>query len=203
MRRMAVLCVMAALAGTCLAAEDGWVSLFDGKTLEGWKASENTKSWSARDGMLCAEGPRSHLFYVGDVNKHDFKNFEFKAEVMTKPGSNSGIYFHSAYQDRGWPGKGFECQVNNTHRDPKKTASLYNIKNVMHKSPAKDDVWFAYHIIVNGSKVTIKIDGEVANEWTQPDDAKRKLSHGTFCLQAHDPKSKVYYRNLMVKVLPD
>src|ERR1043166_542102 len=75
-------------------SEDGWFSLFDGKSLDGWKANENTGTFSVVDGDIVAHGPRSHLFYVGPVSNHDFKNFEFKAEVMTKPSSNSGIYFH-------------------------------------------------------------------------------------------------------------
>src|SRR5215471_14229312 len=99
----------------------GWISLFDGKSLEGWKASDEEGTFSVQDGMIVVHGPRSHLYYVGNVGNHDFKNFEFKAEVMTTPGSNSGIYFHTAYQDKGWPDKGFEVQVNNSHTDWKRT----------------------------------------------------------------------------------
>ncbi|MFP4057850.1 MAG: DUF1080 domain-containing protein [Candidatus Brocadiia bacterium] len=195
-----------ALSAGCFAGEEakegGWVALFDGESLEGWKASEKADAWSVRDGMLAAEGGRSHLFYVGPVEDHDFKNFEFQAEVMTTRGSNSGIYFHTRYQERGWPRQGFEAQVNNTHGDWKKTGSLYNIVNVR-RAPAKDNEWFDYHIVVDGREVTIEINGEVVTEWTQPEDARRKLSSGTFALQAHDPKSKVYYRNIRVKPLPD
>jgi hypothetical protein len=198
-----LLLVGTVFAGEKAEAEQGWISLFDGKSLEGWKASEKASSFSVRDGMICLESGRSHLFYVGPVKDHNFKNFEFKADVMTKPGSNSGIYFHTQYQERGWPGRGFECQVNNSHGDRKRTASLYNIKNIMNDSPAKDDVWFNYHIIVNGKTVTVKIDSKTVNEHTFADDARRKPSSGTFCLQAHDPRSKVYYKNIMVKPLPD
>jgi hypothetical protein len=68
--------------------------------------------------------------------------------------------------------------------------------------PAQDDKWFTQHIIVNGNKITVKVDGKVINEYTVPADGG-KLSRGTFALQAHDPKSKVYYKDIMVKVLPD
>ena len=105
----------------CLAAEDGWICLFDGKSLDGWKVSENPDSFKVEDGQIVAFGPRGHLFYDGDVENHNFKNFHFKADVMTTPGSNSGLYFHTKYQDSGWPSAGYEAQVNNTHSDPKKT----------------------------------------------------------------------------------
>lgn len=184
-----------------------WQSLFDGKTLNGWKASENKATFSVHDGMIIANGPRSHLFYAGPVEKASFKNFEFKADVMTKPGSNSGIYFHTEYQQTGWPNKGYEAQVNNTHSDWRKTASLYAIKDVR-RQVAKDNQWFTEHIIVQGKRIIIKVDGQTIIDYTEPENVNypnmpgRKLSKGTFALQGHDPESVVYYKNIMVKPLP-
>ena len=186
--------------------DDGWISLFDGKTLSGWKASENKGTFSIREGMVVAQGPRSHLYYVGPVENANFRDFEFKAEVMTKPGANSGMYFHTEYKETGWPGKGFEVQVNNTHKDWRKTASLYGIKDIR-KSPANDNEWFTQHIIVDGRGVTVKVDGRVVLEYAVPEEAAsdrrgRRLSNGTFALQGHDPGSTVYYKNIMVRPLP-
>jgi hypothetical protein len=185
----------------------GWKSLFDGKTLDGWKASENKNTFSVRNGMIVASGPRSHLFYVGPVQDANFKNFELKADVMTEPGSNSGIYFHTEYQETGWPNKGYEVQINNTHSDWRKTGSLYAVKDV-NESPAKDKEWFTEHIIVQNKHVVVKVNGKTTVDWTEPEDFKlenqpgRKLSSGTFALQGHDPKSVVYFKNIMVKPLP-
>jgi len=206
----AALAVIVALAvsSTAVAADDdGWIELFNGKNFDGWKASENTGSFSVKDGMIVVNGPRSHLFYVGPVNGADFKNFALKAEVMTKPGSNSGIYFHTEYQETGWPDKGYEVQVNNTHKDPKKTAGLYSVQDVF-EAPAKDGEWFTEEIIVQGNHIVTKVDGKTQVDWVQPDDFKheqfpgRKVSHGTFCLQGHDPGSTVYFRSVKVKPLP-
>ena len=185
--------------------KDNWQSLFDGKTLNGWKASENKDTFSVKDGMIVVDGPRSHLFYVGPYNGANFKDFEFKADVMTKPGSNSGIYFHTKYQDTGWPAQGFECQVNSTHRDRKKTGGLYAVEDVMDNAPSTDDKWFNYYIRVDGKRVIIKIDGETTVDWTQPDDwdrEDRRIGEGTIALQGHDPKSVIYYKNIMVRVPP-
>jgi len=164
-----------------------------------------------QDGQIVVNGPGpAHLFYEGPVHNHDFKNFHFKAEVMTFPHANSGIYFHTKYQESDWPSQGFECQVNQTHSDPKKTGGLYAVKDVMNVPPAEDNKWFTYEIIVEGNHVVIKIDGKTTTDWTQPADFKppqgnrgRFIQHGTFALQGHDPGSKVLYRNVMVKPLPD
>ena len=186
-------------------SEEGFVSLFDGATFEGWKmAKENMGTWRIENGALVTRGPRCHFFYVGDSKP--FKNFELKVDVMSEPGSNGGIYFHTKYQESGWPKYGFECQVNNTHSDWKKTGSLYDVVNVP-GSPAKDKQWWTQHIIVQGRKVTVKIDGQVLFEYTEPEGAQpgkaftRKLDEGTFALQAHDPKSVIYFKNIRVKRL--
>jgi len=190
--------------------EGGWISLFNGKNFEGWKASENKECFSVEDGKIVAHGRRSHLFYVGPVKNANFKNFEYKVDVMTKPGSNGGLYFHTEYQESGWPSKGFEVQVNNSFtRDPRKTGSLYNIKDVPVNLP-DDDEWFTEHIIVKGHRVVVKVNGRVVVDRTQgSDDAtlaqdpRKLLSSGTFALQGHDPGSTVYYKNIYVKPLPD
>jgi hypothetical protein len=186
--------------------EQGFKKLTDGKTFDGWKASEAKDTWSIKDGAFVAKGPRSHLFYVGD--EKPFKNFELKVDVMTEPNSNGGIYFHTKFQEDGWPSAGFETQVNNTYKpDRRKTGSLYAIKDVMDNSPAKDNQFWTQHIIVKGNTVTIKIDGKTVTEHTiEPGEkagrgSRKKLDEGTFALQAHDPKSVVHYKNIRVKRL--
>ena len=127
---------------------------------------------------------------------------------MTFPNANSGIYFHTKYQEASWPAAGFECQVNNTYeKDPRKTASLYAVKDV--KEPlVKDNEWFLYEIVVQGRKVEIKINGKTANTYEAAADyqppkgmAGRVLGTGTFALQGHDKGSKVMFRNIAVKPL--
>jgi hypothetical protein len=194
-----------------------WISLFDGETLDGWKASENVDSWKIEDGAIVTSGPRSHLFYAGEVNNHDFRNFELMAAVKTKPGSNSGIYIHTEFQQEGWPAKGYECQVNNSspeaepgaYIEHKLTGSLYAVRNVW-KTPVKDDEWFKYHIVVQGKTIRIYINDELMVDYTEPENTYRTndmkgrlLSSGTFALQCHDPGSTVYYKDIKVKPLAD
>ena len=197
----AVLMITVLTVGQTQAQKKGWIKLFDGKTLDGWKAAENPQTFSIEDGTIKVFGNRAHLFYVGSVQDHNFKNFEYKATVMTKPGANSGMYIHTKYQEDGWPSQGYEIQVNNSHTDWRRTGSVYGIQDVK-EPPAKDDKWFTQHIIVNGNKITVKVDGKTINEYTVPAEGG-KLSSGTFALQGHDPKSMVYYKDIMIKVLPD
>jgi len=193
---------------TCMAqaqTEEGFVSLFDGKTFNGWKpATEHANTWKIEDGAFVTHGERCHLFYVGD--QQPFKNFELKVDVMAEPHSNGGIYFHTKYQDVGWPTNGFECQVNVSHSDWKKSGSLYDVAN-LGNTPAKDNEWYTQDILVKGDTVTVKINDIIVLQYIEPPGAQpgkiftRKLDEGTFALQAHDPKSVVHYKNIRVKRL--
>lgn len=188
-----------------------WQTIFDGETLNGWeKAGENPESISVEDGTIKCSGERSHLFYKGD-----FKNFEFEAEIKTLEYANSGIFIHTKYQEEGWPSVGYEIQVNNSYKgvgdyiERKKTGSIYSIRNLYYQV-ANDNEWFKMRIKVVENFIEIFINDVKVNEYTEPENAWRweggenwKLSQGTFALQAHDPKSTVYYKNIKVKELPE
>ena len=206
--------------------EDGFIELFNGKDLKGWTPSnENPGSFSVANGILVVKGGKSHLFYSGTVNGAKFKDFELKARVKTTPGSNGGVYFHTAIQGEGWPSKGYECQVNSTHKDPKKTGSLYGVKNIVvlaegqeppkggesevrEKAPSTDGEWFDYHITVKGKHIVIQVNGKTTVDYTEPEGGPaaegspgRTLSEGTFAIQAHDPDSETQYERFAVKPL--
>ncbi|MGA2031962.1 MAG: DUF1080 domain-containing protein [Thermoguttaceae bacterium] len=235
--------VLVLLWATCsLAAgtwqpEEGFVSLFDGKTLDGWKVGDNADVFRVRDGMIVMECPATthrpaHLFYVGDVSRHDFKNFDLKVDVMTFPKANSGIYFHTKYQEADWPKFGIECQVDNSHVDWRRTGSLYGIRNIswgpetpprnnkenvtiLPKPPVTDNVWYSQEVIYQDGLVTVNLDGKTMFEYRIPHaDVEHKLPtgmtwlpRGTFALQGHPPMpghiSKACFKNIRVKVLPD
>jgi hypothetical protein len=201
-----LLAVSFAVVNISAAVENGFTSLWDGKTFDGWKKStENPDSWVIEDGVIVTRGPRSHLFYDGDLGP--FKNFELKVDVMVEHNSNGGIYFHTKYQESGWPTAGFETQVNVSHKDWKKTGSVYGVASIG-ITPAQDKVWWTQHIIVEGKTVVVKINGITVVEYVEAPGAvasdrfERLLGEGTFALQCHDPVSVVRYKNIRVKKLP-
>ncbi len=209
---------------------DGWIPLLNGKDLTGWKSNEEVPGcFTVENGELKVSGGRAHLFYVGETGEAKFQSFELKLKVKTTAGSNSGVYIHTKYQDKGWPDAGYECQVNSTHTDPKKTGSLYGVINILALlegqkepeggkhikvplAPSKDDEWFDYNIKVEGKHITIKVNGETTVDFIEPegwDPAKelknmpgRKLSEGTIAIQGHDPKSTTYYKEIFIKPMP-
>jgi hypothetical protein len=207
-----------AVIGAAPAWSQDWIPLQDGKTLAGWKAAERPESWTVENGDFVSHGERAHLFYVGKVAKHEFRNFELQAEVKTIPGTNSGIYIHTRWQGPGWPEAGYEMQVINSNPpaermggyiEHKMTGSIYAVRNAW-KAPAADNDWFSYRIRVVGKTIQTFINDKLVCEYAEPqnpyrpDDKKgRLLGSGTFALQAHDPGSSARFRNIKVRLLPD
>jgi hypothetical protein len=207
MNKAPLLSLLVLAAGLSFAAaEEGFTELFNGKNLEGWTpSSEAPESFSVKDGVLVVKGGRSHLFYTGPANGGKFKDFELKVRAKTFPGANSGVYFHTAPQAEGWPNQGYECQVNSTHKDPKKTGSLYGVKNIVVLKDGQE--------VPKGGESEVRAkapstDGEVTVDYTEPaggpgdkNFSGRKLAEGTFGIQAHDPESEVHYERFAVKPL--
>ena len=198
----------------------GWISLFDGRTLDGWKASEHPEAWTVKDGTLSCNGERAHLFYVGPVAQAQFTDFEAEFEVFAHTGANSGVYFHTAWVDKGWPTQqGFEMQVNNhqpvfpgdtgaAYVENKKTGSLYGVRNAF-KALARDNEWFTLKLHVQGPRVRIRVGDTLVVDYLEPEGVVagltpplQKIGTGTFALQCHDGKSQVQYRRIAVHPLP-
>ena len=215
MKPMLPLLLTFCLATTAFPAADTdgrWYVLFDGSSLEGWRSNAQIDGiFSVTDeGVLKVQGGPAHLFWMGrgDIPAR-FENFELSARVKTTPRANSGIFFHTEFQEKGWLAHGLEAQINSTHWNKNRTGSLYGIKNITGESPSEDGPWFDYRIKVTGKEVSIHVDGERVNHYTEPTPPRpprnrphAKLGEGLIAIQGHDPFSTVYFKDIRVRPLP-
>ncbi len=203
------------LAPFCSAAEPEWIDLFDGKSLDGWKASDDPATWKVVDGLLVHDGARSHLYYNGAVNNAVFRNFELDVEAWGAPQCNSGVYYHTTFLETGFPKKGFEVQIENTapgapgYGERKKTGSLYAVRN-NYKPLVRENEWFRMNILVRGKNAQVRVNGTLVVDYTEsdppylpPNQGDRRFDVGTFALQGHDARAQVRFRKLRVRPLPD
>jgi 3-keto-disaccharide hydrolase len=183
----------------------GWVKLFNGTDLKGWKVyPKGTGTWKVKDGAIVGSGNASHLF----SERGDYKNFHFKVEAKINDKGNSGQYFRTKFES-GFP-TGWEAQINATHGDRVKTGSLYpdgrqkDLKDykelIILKAPHKPDEWFTQEVICKGNHIVIKVNGKTTVDWKDP---KNRFKEGHFALQQHDPGSVVHFRKIEVKELPE
>jgi hypothetical protein len=183
----------------------GWQLLFDGKSLDGWKPTGSTTTFKVTDGAIVAQGDMAYLHYVGEIQKHDFKNFEFELEVMTFPGANSGVFFHAPGEARATP-RCYEVQINNSPKDPSRSGGLWGIQD-NYDDVAKDREWFTMRIKVLGKRIVVWVNDRVTCDYTEAKKVERpqklsekRLSHGTFVLQAIG--GKVMFRSIRVRATP-
>lgn len=174
---------------------DGWIQLFNGKDLTGWKTHPDDKAkWEVIDGLLVGTGPAGHLF----SEKGDYDNFLYRVEAKISDKGNSGQYFRTEF-GKAFP-RGLEAQINATHRDPIKTGSLYHYKDCyIYKAPHGPDEWFTQEVRAEGNHIVIKVNGKVTVDKVIPD---LKYMKGHFAIQQHDPGSKVTIRKIEYKPLP-
>ncbi len=214
--RFLLACVLA-LPLSARAADGDWETLFDGQTLNGWKAAEHPNSFTVVDGTIRGLGLRSHLFYLGADGKAEFENFELEIDFKAMDGANSGVYYHATWQPEGWPRlSGTEVQINNdqplfekNYNENKKTGSLYGFRN-LYKAMAKDGEWSTYNIRVTKPRVQVRINGRLMIDYVEPSNVpvlqagqtRDILTKGTFALQCHDDKSQIFFRNIRVRRLP-
>lgn len=207
------------------AAEEEFLSLFNGKDLTGWDG--NPELWSVKDGCITGTttGPEQlaynqFLIWRGGV----LKNFELRAKIK-QSGNNSGIQYRSReLPDIGkWSVGGYQCDV---HPSTLNNAMVYEEKGrgiivrngqsmvidaqgaswlVAQRDPVEADVseWHEYTIVARGNHLIHKIDGQVTIDLVDHDESKRSLS-GILAFQIHrGPAMKIQVKDVMLKELPD
>jgi hypothetical protein len=174
-------------------AANGFVQLFNGKDLTGWKTHPADKAkWAVEDGLLVGRGQKGHLF----SERGDYENFVYRVEAMINDHGNSGQYFRTKFGP-SFP-RGYEAQINSTHGDPVRTGSLYNFVKVLDQLHQPDE-WFTQEVIAVGNYITILVNGKQTVEFI---DKNHTYTKGHFALQQHDPGTVVKFRKIEVLELP-
>lgn len=224
LRRLAIIAfagiAISFMVSSSHAGEDGWISLFDGKSLKGWAPYKGKKigdAWVVQDGMLHLKGAGGGTI----ITKKQFDNFILEFDWKISPGGNSGIMYRVRKGDKAAYFSGPEYQIldNDKHRDGKNpktsAAALYAMV------PAKDGKlqpvgeWNKAKIVLKGSHlehwlngkkvVDIEINGPRWKELVNASKFKTwepfgQMKKGHIAFQDHgDP---VWYRNIRLKPLP-
>jgi len=208
--------------------DQGWVQLFNGKDLTGWKVYPQPNPNEIQEVIKKEEGGKVIAYYgklkktgkevplwraedgllVGSgphshlfSERGDYVNFRYRVEAIINDKGNSGQYFRTQFGP-DFP-KGYEAQINATHTDRIRTGSLYfpKIKEllVLDDAPHKPNEWFTQEVIAEGNHIIIKVNGKTTVDWKDPENRFQK---GHFALQGHDPGTVVKFKKIEVKELP-
>jgi len=220
--------VLLATAGT-FAQEAGFKPIFDGKTLDGWKAP-NMSYWSVEDGVLIAQSTqgnpvKSNQFLVWQAGQLDDFELKLKYRISGTDRANSGIQVRSQVADDGHV-QGYQADIDRAGRyagalydergrgmlaerghktvidadGTKKTESPIGAAEALMTTISKDG-WNDYHIIARGRHITLKINSRVTAEVVDNDEKDLDLS-GVLALQLHSgPPMKVEFKDIRLKRL--
>ncbi len=215
LRRILLLALL--LPAPFLHAAEEWQSLFNTWDLTGWRANVLPESFTVVNGTIRAQAikPSAHLFYVGSMKTGfmRFKNFILEATCRSEPNSNSGIFIHTNMTTRDSKlhlAKGYEIQLNSSTKEGRKTGSLYAVVDLS-QSPVNESQWFRIRVTVNGKHIMIHLNDKPVVDYTEPDNVTRPPERagrlidpqgGGIALQAHDPGSVFYFKDIRIKRLP-
>ena len=190
---------------------DGWVQLFNGTDLTGWKTHpDQPGDWRVEDGVLIGRGPRnSHLF----SDRGDYGDFHLRVEAKLDPGGNSGVCFRSGFElisVGADPGlrlpPGFEADINDAPNQTAKTGTLWRVGHgagtlvLVKEALVPPDTWFQLEVIAIGPRITVKVNGRTTADWW---DDRTDHRTGHVALQVNWPVSTIVrFRKIEIKELP-
>ena len=219
------------LASVQGAAKDGFVSMFDGKTLKGWEATpvKIAPAWTVQDGMIVGNGDKGRGYLTCTANKN-VADLELKFSYRFPGKGNSGVNiraipdktrrrdFQSYHADLGHLGIGknvmgawdFHTPGRREHRcfrgdrlviAENDQPTITPIKNALTAVDIRKGDWNHVHIIVEGNRFQLFINGKLSSEFTEHLPQAKRLQSGMIQLQLHDPGMIVQFRDLQLKVL--
>ena len=190
---IAASCLLSGPNVSCAAdkAEEGFVRLFDGKTLGGWHLMNGAR-FVVEDGVI------KHGVGLGWLRSDkEYADFILRLEFrFMKPKQDGGVFLRSGKEGKNWPDQKYEVQVENTRR----MATLFGAKHdlnvqLVEKVLKPDGDWNEYDVKIVGSRVEIRLNGELVTTSNSADTLKR----GYLGLQAENGFHE--YRNIRIKDL--
>ena len=167
----------------------GWVTLFDGKSLNGW-TPVGMVDWKVEGRELWSTNGAGFL-----LSKQSYGNFELKAEFWVTPDANSGIFIRCQDPAKVGAATCYEVNIFDTRPDPAyRTGAIVDVAKPASMTIDTGNKWNLYEITARGTRLTVRLNG-----MTTADADDKKFARGPFALQAGI--GVVRFRNIQIREL--
>lgn len=197
------------MAMCAFGADDGFVPLFNGRTLDGWEG--DPERWSVQDGAIAGSSDgkpfavNTFLIY----KKREFSDFILKADIKLR-NHNSGIQFRSTHlEGPGWKVMGYQADASdagersawgNFYEERGRSRNLMKTPGEgwdKAKAVFRPKDWNSYEILADGDHIKLTFNGLVTI-----DTHDGKAKSGIIALQLHAGEPmRVEYKNIRIKVI--
>ena len=206
-RLTAVVGIVALASVAVVAAQDGWISLFDGKSLNGWTSIGEIR-WRVVDGAISAQpasqpvppfGNAKQTWASGFLRSVDsFADFELTAEFWSEQDTNSGLFIRcAAPANPGSLGTCYEINISDPHATSP-TGSIVGVHSTLPDRVQSAGKWSRFEVTADGTHLIVKVNGQ-----TTTDARDEKLRDGAIGLQAGGPTGSgpIKFRNIRIRPL--
>jgi hypothetical protein len=167
---------------------DGWILLFDGETLFGWKAASKV-DWTVADGVIAAAEGEQGLLYTTS----QWGDYVLKVDFRSAPGTNSGIFLRTSPVPTDVEHKCYELNIADSDSNDFPTGSF--VKRQLAQGDNDSTDWQTFEVSADGAHFTVKLGDQVVLDYTDP----KPLGRGFIGLQFNT--GKIEFRNVKLKPL--
>lgn len=190
MKRVCAFAIAALFVGiTTVAAQSGWVTLFNGKNTDGWTPVGKV-DWKVVGNELWATNGNGFL-----LSKQSYGDFQIRAEFWVSPDANSGIFIRCQDPAKVGAATCYEVNIYDTRPDPAyRTGGIVDVAKPSSMTINTGNKWNSYVITARGPRLTVQLNGMVT-----ADTEDKKFARGPFALQAGI--GTVRFRNVQIREL--
>jgi hypothetical protein len=170
--------------------DDGWISLFDGRTLFGWQANSDM-NWSVHDGVIRADRGKPGLL----LTTFELADYEFRCDYCLEKGGNSGVFLRTPFLPKNPAKDCYELNMCDSH-PAFLTGSIVGRKKAQGTFRGEGE-WMTMSARVEGNRITARLNGQPVVDFT--DDSPERLRVGRIGLQMNG--GAVEFRNMCLRPL--
>ena len=170
--------------------KEGWISLFDGKSLFGWDVP-TISNWHVEDDTIVVDSGEKSLL----LTPFDLDDFELRCDFHLSAGGNSGLFLRTALNAANPATDTYELNICDSH-PTHKTGSLV-ARHIAENVPAVEGAWHNFRVLCDGPRIQVWLDGQQIVDFTDTSEAVRLT--GRLGLQMN--QGRAAYRNVCIRPL--